>query len=156
MKIITATTLTALMLGTSQAEYTVKIPLEQDQGGNLPSQSIQIKHTTTVIPTVPEAPVENGSDTEPFLSGCRYEIYNYQVEYYSSNSGASPNYTNLVQSTFFTWEGEVKGYIAGSASSFSDGEYRYYVNDNEMDQSAYQGGGYWHVSKYYEICREPI
>ena len=46
----------------------VKVPLEQDQGGNLPSQSIQIKPTTTATPPEPEAPVENWIATAPFFS----------------------------------------------------------------------------------------
>lgn len=42
MKRITIVTLTALMLGATQADYMIKIPLEQAQGGSLPNSSINI------------------------------------------------------------------------------------------------------------------
>lgn len=41
MKKIIIAALTMLTLGATQAEYTLKIPLEQNQGGNLPNGSIQ-------------------------------------------------------------------------------------------------------------------
>ncbi|HFO1390972.1 hypothetical protein N5C93_13820 [Pseudomonas nitroreducens] len=43
MKEIIIATLTALTLGTTQAEYTIKQPLEQAQGGSLPNGSINVK-----------------------------------------------------------------------------------------------------------------
>lgn len=43
MKIITTAILATLTLGTTQAAYTIKIPLEQDHGGGLPSGSINLK-----------------------------------------------------------------------------------------------------------------
>jgi|SRR3989344_2788824 len=43
MNKITIAALTMLTLGATQAEYTLKIPLEQNQGGNLPNGSIIIK-----------------------------------------------------------------------------------------------------------------
>lgn len=42
MKKITIAALTTLMLGVTQADYTLKIPLEQAQGGALPKGSITI------------------------------------------------------------------------------------------------------------------
>lgn len=50
MKKITIATLTALMLGATQAAYIVKVPLEQAQGGSLPSGSIQFGASSEVLP----------------------------------------------------------------------------------------------------------
>lgn len=41
MKKIIIAALTMLTLGATQAEYTLKIPLEQAQGGSLPNSSIK-------------------------------------------------------------------------------------------------------------------
>ncbi|WP_286956108.1 MULTISPECIES: leucine-rich repeat domain-containing protein [unclassified Pseudomonas] len=59
MKQITIATLAALMLGTAQADYTLKFPLEQAQGGSLPNGSITITN---------QAPIENWVAIEPLLS----------------------------------------------------------------------------------------
>ena len=52
MKKITIATLAALMLGTVQADYTIKQPLEQNQGGSLPNGSIRITSNWSNAPTV--------------------------------------------------------------------------------------------------------
>lgn len=44
MKKVIIAALTMLTLGATQAEYTLKIPLEQAQGGSLPNGSINIKN----------------------------------------------------------------------------------------------------------------
>lgn len=45
MKKITIAALATLMLGTVQADYTLKYPLEESRGGSLPNGSINIKTT---------------------------------------------------------------------------------------------------------------
>ncbi|WP_137088462.1 hypothetical protein [Ectopseudomonas oleovorans] len=62
MKKIIIAALTVLTLGATQAEYTIKIPLEQNQGGSLPSGTISIKNIT------PQAPIENWMPTTPFYT----------------------------------------------------------------------------------------
>lgn len=62
MKQIIIAALTMLTLGATQAEYTVKIPLEQNQGGSLPSGTISIKNIT------PQAPIESWMPTTPFYT----------------------------------------------------------------------------------------
>lgn len=59
MKKITIATLTALMLGATQAEYGIIIPMEQSKGGALPNGSINI------TPRALSLPVENWQPAEP-------------------------------------------------------------------------------------------
>lgn len=51
MKKIIILALTALTLATTQAEYSVKLKLEQDQGGHLPNGSIQLGSSNTESPS---------------------------------------------------------------------------------------------------------
>lgn len=50
MKKIIIAALTMLTLGATQAEYTLKVPLEQAQGGSLPNGSINIKSKKICLP----------------------------------------------------------------------------------------------------------
>jgi hypothetical protein len=52
MRKITIATLATLMLGTAQADYTLKFPLEQAQGGTLPNGSIRITSNWSNAQTV--------------------------------------------------------------------------------------------------------
>lgn len=62
MKKIILTSLTLLALNTAYADYIIKIPFEQGQGGSLPSGSINF-----VTPT-PPAPIENWQPVESIIS----------------------------------------------------------------------------------------
>lgn len=62
MNKISLALLTALTLTTTQADYMIKIPLEQNQGGSLPSGTVTIKNIT------PQAPIENWMPTTPFYT----------------------------------------------------------------------------------------
>lgn len=53
MKKIAIATLITLTLGSTQAEYVIKYPLEQSQGGSLPSGSIQFGAPRSAIPAIP-------------------------------------------------------------------------------------------------------
>lgn len=47
-----------LMIGTAQANYAFKIPLEESNGGGLPNGSILIKSSTTTPPVIIPPPAE--------------------------------------------------------------------------------------------------
>ncbi|WP_124098423.1 hypothetical protein [Pseudomonas aeruginosa] len=139
MKIITATTLTALMLGTTQADYTMKIPLEQSQGGSLPDSSIILKPSN-------DEPLPEAASTE-----CRYSnVPMYRAEYYYPEN---TEYEYLTDKTKLVWNQIVISYLDGNAHTtkerFQEGGFWYYVGDKFRDYEFIE------VS-YYEICREPI
>ncbi len=73
MRKITLIALCTLMLGVTQAEYQVKIPLEQAQGGSLPNASIVIGDSLGPFP----GPIE-----DIYARECIYDINDsYWVEY---------------------------------------------------------------------------
>lgn len=75
MKKLTIATLTALMLGTAQANYTVKVPLEAGQGGNLPNGSILISPNQVNQDSNPDgaAPEDENLEGEEPKRFCQYD-----------------------------------------------------------------------------------
>jgi len=51
MKIIKITTLTILIAGAAQADYSAKIPLESTAGGSLPNGSIKFTNNQPTLPS---------------------------------------------------------------------------------------------------------
>jgi hypothetical protein len=106
---------TALALGTTQAEYTINIPLEQSHGGSLPSGTIVIKSTwVSSSPTYtswtdtgdvygctnwsPESSLyEAGDFFEQTADDCKKDQYRYmQPRDYNSSTGEYRNIGNPV------------------------------------------------------------
>lgn len=67
MKKLASAVLTTLIISTTQAGYTIKVPLEGDQGGSLPSGTVQFV-TPTQLPQNPALPTENWQPHTPEYS----------------------------------------------------------------------------------------
>lgn len=137
MKRIALTTLTLLAVATASAEYTVNIPLEQNQGGSLPNGSIILKSSN-------DEPLPEAASTE-----CRYTNYPDLMRRAAYYWPENTDFEYLAGKTDLTWEQIVVGRIDGTNGRFQSGGFWYYVGDKIIDYE------YSKVT-YYEICREPI
>ncbi|MGY2292133.1 hypothetical protein ACW9H6_20600 [Pseudomonas sp. SDO528_S397] len=73
MKKIIVAILALSITSITQAAYTIKIPLEQSNGGALPNKSINFKNDTPVIPDVP-APDEGCFHDESVIRTYIFEV----------------------------------------------------------------------------------
>lgn len=98
MRKTTIAVLATLTLGATQAAYTVKLPLQTDKGGTLPSGSIQIRSTATEVPEAPEPTPENWQSYDPEYSawvnsGAIYSCTNWTPDPSTVTAGQTFNQT---------------------------------------------------------------
>ena len=90
MKLIKIAVILALSTGIANAEYSVLIPLEQEQGGQLPTGTIVIKPTDNQNPTNPETESWIAYDTEYgswINQGTPYDCSNWTPDESTISSG---------------------------------------------------------------------
>ncbi|WP_446727488.1 hypothetical protein [Pseudomonas aeruginosa] len=142
MNKIALITITTLMLGAAQAEYIIKQPLEQAQGGSLPSRSIIFNNDKNKV--------------EPNNKECHYIANSYLWREQTDG-----------QLVFFRWDGEL--YAKTSDLAFDPPEaytriststpvHRGLIYDGkiEFEGNRYSKGELKVAPYVYEICIESI
>lgn len=119
----------SFIFGTSQAEYTLKLPLEKDQGGYLPSSSIKINQQTQENPNnkicIYHPLAENNASLWINVGGVETGLRTRRIQ----------------------WEGEIIFSVTLAES--------YDMTSYENNGYRYTRGGYI-INGHFEICREHI
>lgn len=140
MKRIIIAALTIFTIEASQAEYTIKQPLEQSLGGSLPSGSIQFATSNTTPSQDPTAEIEcNVLDAYPgyfwSIISSNTGFYSEAVRWDAANYSINHNVENPLNPASYTRD----GYI------YTKGEL-HHTNDLGSGNLAY----------VYEVCRQPL
>lgn len=138
MRKITIAALTTLMLGTAQAEYIIKTPLEQSQGGSLPNGSIQLGKT---------APPVKPFDGCVFSEGDNASFWALEPAYTLKEIYWNGQRLTRMDSTTDQWLNpeEIDGYV------YRPGDY---VKTVKRAEPNWDGSDFY--IDYYYVCRENI
>lgn len=111
-----------LMIGTAQANYAFKIPLEESNGGGLPNGSISIKSSTITPPVIipPPLPPVVTPPAEP-TPEC---LYAASESYWKTTVGGS-TISLLWKGTTIFDSGNTDGISIGHATSYAYNGYNY-------------------------------
>ncbi len=143
---------TTLLLGITQADYSIKYPLEQSNGGSLPNDSISF---TTGSGTGNNNPNDNSSEE------CSYRPYDADngITYGNQNIRLWRTYFNKNTNVISQLDAYFDTYSRGESGYFPDGEiyeengYSYYPNKSELHDT-YEDSVT--IGYTYTICRKKL